>query len=277
MAKTKPSWPRVTGPLAQFAGGFCAELTRLGYTPLTAAAHLRLVAHLSRWLAAQGLDTSALTPSTAEAYFAARRSAGYANERTVRALGPLLDYLRRVGAAPAQVAAIPASATEELLARYRRYLVLERGLAATTADLNVRLVRPFLLERVGQQQNRVELEGLTARDVARFVVRQSAQHPRSVKRVVSALRSLLGFLYLEEAIDRPLTEAVPSPPGWTLAGLPKALSESQVAALLASCDRASARGRRDWRSSPCSPDWGCAPARSPPSPWRTSTGAGENS
>jgi integrase/recombinase XerD len=245
MAKTKPSWPRVTGPLAQYAAGFCAELTRLGYTPLTAAAQLRLVAHLSRWLAAQGLDASALTPSTAEAYFAARRSAGYANERTLRALGPLLDYLRRVGAAPTEVAAIPASATEELLARYRRYLVLERGLAATTADLNVRLVRPFLLERVGQQQSRGDLEGLTARDVAGFVVRQSAQQPRSVKRVVSALRSLLGFLYLEEAIDRPLAEAVPSPPGWTLAGLPKALSESQVAALLASCDRASATGRRD--------------------------------
>src|SRR6266536_754725 len=194
MAKTKPSWSRVTGPLAQYADGFRGELDRLGYTPLTAAGHLRLVAHLSRWLVAAGLDTSALTPSTVERYFAARRSAGHANERTVRALGPLLDYLRRVGAAPAQVAAIPASATEQLLARYWRYLVLERGLAATTADLNVRLVRPFLLERVGRQQSRVDLEGLTARDVAGFVVRQAAQQPRSVKRVVSALRSLLGFL-----------------------------------------------------------------------------------
>jgi hypothetical protein len=54
MAKTKPSWPEVTGPLAEYAGGFRTELARLGYTPLTAAAQLRLMAHLSRWLDADG-------------------------------------------------------------------------------------------------------------------------------------------------------------------------------------------------------------------------------
>ena len=35
MAKTKPSWPSVTRPLAEYAVGFRAELARLGYTPLT--------------------------------------------------------------------------------------------------------------------------------------------------------------------------------------------------------------------------------------------------
>jgi site-specific recombinase XerD len=38
---------------------------------------------------------------------------------------------------------------------------------------------------------------------------------------------------------------VPSPAGWTLTGLPKALEEDQVAALLASCDLDTATGRRD--------------------------------
>ena len=231
MAKTKPSWPQVTGPLAQHAEGFRIELSGLGYTPLTAAAHMRLMAHLSRWLAAEGLETSRLTSSTAEAYFAERRAVGYANERTVGALRPLLDYLRRVGAAPIADAAIPASATEQLLARYKSYLTVERGLATTTAELNVRLVRPLLFEHAGGQESGVELKELTARDIAAFVVEQSAQRPRSIKRVVTALRSLLGFLYIEGLIDQPLAKAVPSPPGWTLTGLPKALSESQVAAL----------------------------------------------
>ena len=48
MAKTKPSWPEVTGPLAEYADGFRAELARLGYTPLSAACQMRLMAHLSR-------------------------------------------------------------------------------------------------------------------------------------------------------------------------------------------------------------------------------------
>lgn len=104
------------GPLAEHAGGFRAELARLGYTPLTAASQLRLVAHLSRWLAAEGLGTSAPTTPVVEMYFAGRRSAGYANERTVAALGPLPGYLRELGTVPVVVAEGSVTATGQLLA-----------------------------------------------------------------------------------------------------------------------------------------------------------------
>jgi integrase/recombinase XerD len=243
MAKTKPCWPSVTEPLAQYAGGFRAELARLGYTPLTAGTQLRLMAHLSRWLAAEGLGASALTVPAAERYFGDRRSAGYANERTVAALGPLLGYLRRLGAAPVAVVASPATATGQLLARYKTYLTLERGLAASTAELNARLLRPFLDEHAAA--GRLELMELTAGDVTSFVLEQSARRSRSVKRIVSALRSFLGFLYVEGLIGQPLAKAVPSPPGWTLTGLPRALPGSEVAALLATCDAERPAGRRD--------------------------------
>ena len=245
MAKTKPSWPRVAAPLAEYAEGFRTELTRLGYTPLTTAGQMRLVSHMSRWLASEGLDMTELTSSTIETYFAARRAAGYTNERTPGAARRLMEYLRRVGAAPIPAEAVPGSATEMLLARYKTYLAVERGLAATTVDLNVRLVSPFLAEHTREDGERVDLQGLTARQVGEFVVEQATRRPRSVKRIVSALRSFLGFCYVERLIDQPLAEAVPSPPGWTLTGLPKALSQSQVDALLGSCDLQTATGRRD--------------------------------
>ena len=146
MAKTKPSWPEVTGPLAEYADGFRAELARLGYTPLSAACQLRLMAHLSRWMTAEGLSARDLDMPAAERYFAARRSAGYANERTVEALGPLLGYLRALGAAPLPPAE-PVTETGQLLDRFGAYLASERGLAPTTVALNVRLARPFLQQR----------------------------------------------------------------------------------------------------------------------------------
>src|ERR1700751_858781 len=105
MAKTKPCWAKVTGPLAEYADGFRDELFRLGYTPLTAACELRLAAHLSRWMTAGGFGTQDLDMPAAERSFAGRRSAGYANERTVEALGPLLGSLRRLGAVPLPPAA----------------------------------------------------------------------------------------------------------------------------------------------------------------------------
>ena len=113
-AMTSPSWARVDGPLAPYAGGFRAELERLGYTPLTAATHVRLMAHLSRWLAREGAEASGLTPAVVEAYFAERRAAGYAGHVTGRALRPLLGYLRRLGVVP-PAAPLAASAEERLL------------------------------------------------------------------------------------------------------------------------------------------------------------------
>ena len=99
-------------------------------------------------------------------------------------------------------AAIPASATEQLLTRYKSYLTAERGLAATTAELNVRLVRPLLFEHAGEQESRIELKELTARDIAAFVVEQSAQRPRSInaRRNRTCVRS---WASLHRGVDRP--------------------------------------------------------------------------
>jgi site-specific recombinase XerD len=243
MAKTQPSSPHVTGPLAEYVGDFRLHLVRAGYTPLTAAAHLRLMAHLSRWLAVRNLGPSALDETTVEDYFAQRRADGYINERTKGALHPLLEHLRRQGVAPPPTLLEPATPVELLLAEYGAWMRLERGLSETTIDLNARLVRSFLVGRV--VGDHIELESLRAKDVGDFVMSQARHRPRSVKRIVTALRSLLRFLYLEGHIAQPLAAAVPGVPGWTLVGLPKALNDSQVAALLATCDRKTATGLRD--------------------------------
>ena len=182
MAKTKPCWARVTGPLAEYAAGFRDELFRLGYTPLTAACQLRLTAHLSRWMTAEGLTAPDLDMPAAERYFAARRLAGYANERTTEALGPLLGYLRRLRTAPLPPAA-PATETSLLLDRFAAYLASERGLAPGTVALNVRLARPFLQQRALEHGGRPDLEQLTAGEVRAFVLDQARKQPRSAKRI----------------------------------------------------------------------------------------------
>ena len=127
-----PSRVRLTGPLKPYARGFAAELSRQGYTPVSAAVQLRLLAHVSRWLAGEGLDATGLAPEVVERFLAARRAAEYTNHRSGKALGPLLGHLRGLGATPppAEAALTPV---EALLERYRRFLATERGLAASTA------------------------------------------------------------------------------------------------------------------------------------------------
>jgi hypothetical protein len=72
-----PSRVRITGPLAAFADGFAAELSKQGYRPNAAANQLQLLAHLSRWLASRRQDATTLTDSVLDEFLNARRAQGY--------------------------------------------------------------------------------------------------------------------------------------------------------------------------------------------------------
>jgi site-specific recombinase XerD len=239
-----PSHARVTGPLQQYAPGFVAELARLGYTANSASGQMLVMAHLSRWLAGEGVGAAGVTPQVAEQFLAARRTAGYTLYLSPKALVPVLGYLRTLGVVPAPSAPVPVTAADVLLARYRGYLTCERGLAPATARGYADFVRPFLagLEDAGE----LVLGRLTPAEITAFVLAACPGKPKgSAKLTVTALRSLLGFLHVEGLISEPLAQHVPSVASWRLAGLPRALQPGQVSALLASCDRRTAVGRRD--------------------------------
>jgi integrase/recombinase XerD len=236
---------RMSGPLKPYARGFATELSQQGYTQFSAGSQVRLVAHLSRWLESEDLDETALTPIAVEAFLAARRAAGYVDHRSSKALAPLLAYLRELGAAPSVPPIVAATPEEVLLERYRRYLTMERGLVASTVRYYVDMVRPFLAARV--TDGGFDLEHLAAGDVTAFVL---AECPRrsvpSAKLLVTALRSLLTFLHVDGVLEWSLTAAVPSVADWRLAGLPQALEPDNVRRLLASCDRGTVAGSRDF-------------------------------
>ena len=84
----------VAGPLAPYAEGFREDLLGQGYSWGSAAHQVHLMAHLSRWLEAQGLDPAALDERVAGQFLAARRADGYAALCSAKAVAPLLGYLR---------------------------------------------------------------------------------------------------------------------------------------------------------------------------------------
>lgn len=235
---------RVLGPLGPYAVGFAAELTRLGYTLFSARGQLRLAAHLSRWLAGEGLDASMLTPAVVARFLVARRGAGYTGYLSPKGLSPLLGYLRGLDVTPLPVVAEPEGAVEVLLERYRGYLVGERGLGAPTARGYVDLARPFVLSRV--TADGVDVAGLSVADVVGFVLAVSGERtPKGTQQVVSVLRSLLRFCHVQGLLGVPLAAAVPKVAN-RRAGLPRFLEPAQVGSLLASCDRGGVAGRRDF-------------------------------
>ena len=240
----RPSRVRVSGPLEPYADGFRQELGRLGYTAHSASDQLQLMAHVSRWLEGRQLGVGDLTLVRVEEFLVARRAEGYTLWLSTKAMAPALVYLRGVGAAPTPDRLEPATPAEELLDAYRAYLVEERGLAGGTVAGYLHVARLFLAARSADGE--LDLE-LSAADVHEFVLDECrGRSTGSAKYIVCGLRALLRFLFLQSHIEAELADAVPSVAGWRLAGLPKALDPGEVAALLASCDRRSRFGRRDY-------------------------------
>jgi integrase/recombinase XerD len=232
---------RVSGPLAEYAAGFAAYLAGAGYRPLSAANQVRLLAHLSRWLEDRGLAPGELTGQRVREFLAARRAAGYTCRLSERGLAPLLDCLRGLGVVPEPGRPVPAAAVDVLLDRYRSYLAVERGLAASTVRYYLDEARGFLSGR------ECGLGALSAAEVSGFVAAECRRRSTGAAKIlVTALRSLLRFLVVEGLVTPGLQDTVPAVAGWRGGGLPKALPDGQVAALLAACDRGTATGRRDF-------------------------------
>lgn len=233
---------RVVGPLESYAAEFAKHLERLGYTVSTRRQHMTLVAHLSRWLAGEGLDASGLTVAVARRYVRARAAAGYRAFRSGRSLDPLLCYLREVGAAPAEPPTV-LTAVDALVERFRTYLLSERGLKPDVAAFYVVSVRPFVSTVV--VGDAIDVANLSARAVTAFLsdlARSLA--PKTVQGRASALRALLRFWFLDGVTDADLSTSVPKV-AHRSTGLPKGLPAGQVGALLASCDLQTVDGLRD--------------------------------
>ena len=241
-----PSRVRISGPLSAFAAGFADELANQGYRPSPACKQMWLLAHLSRWLGDEGLDVSELHASQVERFLRARHAAGYTYPRSIKAMQPILAFMRGLGVVPLPPLPTPSGPVEAALERYRRYLTVERGLGTGTARGYVDAVRLFLQGRFLPDGLALDLEHLTATDVISFVIKRCPQQGRSAaKLTVTALRSLLGFLHVDGVIVQSLAAAVPSVACRRLTGLPKGLDHDQVRRLLASCDSHTPNGRRD--------------------------------
>ena len=238
---------KVSGPLSGLAAGFTEHLIQRGYKPKPARRQIYLLNHLSKWLASEGLDVENLHAKQVERFQRDRYAAGYRSLPSIRAMQPILGYLHDIGIAVAVLPALAIGALEAFVERFHTYLTVERGVRDETAFRYIHLIRPFLQTRVLPDGLALDFRSLTAGDVISFVVKTCPRlNPGMAGLTVTALRSILGFLHVDGAIDRSLLSAVPTVPGRQLTGLPKGLSPDQVKRLLASCDTNARSGSRDF-------------------------------
>ena len=244
----KPSWPQVSGPLGGHASAYRKELAGLGYSPWTASAHLYLMADVSRWLDENEVAPETFTSARVNQFLASRRAAGQHRRLSPRGLIPLLGYLRAAGVLSEEAEEEPASPTDRLVKEFVGYLATERGLAPRTIVGYERVARRFLLDCAPDAPAKDwSVADLDARQVNVFLLMDTARlSVGSANNVTTALRALLRFFYVRGFTSTSLSGCVPRGGNWRDSCRAVDLTSGDVRRLLASCDRRTAIGRRDF-------------------------------
>lgn len=242
---TKACVVNAGGPLVPFVGELEEALASDGYSHQRARLLLGLVAEVSHWLEARGLQVGDLAPDVIDRFFAGR-DPGRSRCRTSRSWKPVMGHLQDLGVVPRvpELACGRTDAETELLESFQCWCVTQRGLTAPTADAYARRVATFLaLWRPDAQFVISDLDG--AGILATIAAAAEMMPSPSLRCTVTALRSFLRFLHVTGQTRTSLVSAVPALKAWPRTTLPSVLSAEEARRLVAACDPATARGRRD--------------------------------
>ena len=234
-------------PLASHIDGFAVLLRGQGYVAETVRQKCALLADLSQWLGVRGLPLNKLDEALVAQFHTDRCPRDRQQMRRGRAAttSQILNYLRDLGCIPTPSVTIGSSPVDVLLGDYEKFLRSERGLAPATLKNYLPIVQRFLVER--PDSHVLRFDELRAADLHGFIIRSAQRGSLGrAKLMVTAMRSFLRFLRQRGILSIDLAAAMPGVANWRLSHLPKTLPPHQVEQLLASCDRDTPAGQRDY-------------------------------
>jgi site-specific recombinase XerD len=250
---------RARGDLNIINAVFVSDLRARGYSLATIGLYRQAVENCGDWLKAQGTQIGDFGEDSmvgfVGAYAAKCRRHQWAVYRVQvcrRALQRWLLFLRRQGLA--QPASHPWSTPQERLLRaYDCYLAQVAGLAVGTRRNHQVQAQRFLqwLDRKDRKQ-RAALKPLGPQEVIRYVTQCARLFPAPTARnMASGLRCFLRFLAWTKRSGPYLDQVVPTLAPWPRGDLPQGLAEREYRRFLASFDRATALGCRDYALALC--------------------------
>jgi site-specific recombinase XerD len=232
------------GPVASYVIPFAQWLVDRGYGLVSTRNQVLMAAGFSKWLRQKGIELSDIGGDHPGRYLLDRAQRPKLGDNA--ALQHLLVFLRSHNAIAEEIEADhnPSPVEQHVLA-YEQYLQDARGLSRQTI-INYRpVVRDLLNFRLSDGE--VSLTQLRAVDVTNFVQKRiSRLNMRRAKIMTTALRSFLSYARYRGDITSDLAAAVPIVANWSLSSIPRAIGRDEVARLLASIDRDTPVGCRDY-------------------------------
>jgi integrase/recombinase XerD len=223
-----------------------SRLLELRYAKEVLRQHLHEWLRFSVYLAKNGSSSLPVTGADLVREYTLERTAGTSasRSRVLRASVRILletdeqgQFRRRVGSPPTTPAWF-----DPILIRYLQFVRVHRGLAQKTARKYIQQLSVFAhyLEGAGMRQ----LGGITPQHVRQFY--ENAEHGVPRRSYGSTLRAFFRWTAAQGWIFSSLSDAIPRPRQYRYVSLPDVLSQSEVDRILATVDRSTPLGRRDY-------------------------------
>jgi site-specific recombinase XerD len=175
-----------------------------------------------------------------------RRKNGYSmpGGRGSRAARSVLRYLRASGIVPPEL--LPDRAYTRVLEEWSAFLYRHRGLGANSVALYRRNVERFL-QNLQEDAGPDSLAALSPMRVREYLQHQAPRFARVTrKNLVITLRSFLRFAFGAGYLQRDIAGAIQRVPCFTLDRLPRGPKWEDLPKILATVDRGTPQGRRNF-------------------------------
>lgn len=239
-----------TTPLGPALTHFAQRLEERGYRERTREQYLSICRKLDGYVARRGLHVESLGEELIDTFLVEvttgrrLRESGRLTRRFWRKpLLLLLEQLRTEGVLP------PVATAPDILGpglgEYLAFLREHRGLRQCSLDRQRLHLTRFLDYIAAQSED--DLRRLAIEQVDRYLV-QVARHlaRESISSVCAALRGFLGYLHMRGMVPKDLRGHVTTPRIYPLERMPRSVAWSDIERTLASVDRVSILGHRDY-------------------------------
>ena len=233
------------GPLVHYIDTFASLLVEQGYCRQHIGNKLRMVARFSSWLNTHKIPISAVTQKHIVQFSHENDQQKAGKTGQFSTLRDLMVFLQQSGAVRNEPVPVNRTHVQQVVYLFGRHLIEDKGLSNKTVIQYSPFIECFLTACF--DSNPITLSSLTGKSVIDFIQYEAARlSVVRAKVATNALRAFLRFgVYLGD-INADLIESVPMVASWAMTGIPRAISQQHIQAVLASCNRHSAIGRRDY-------------------------------
>ena len=221
-----------------------------GYHPRIIQMYIRNIEHFGMWLKSNGIKVSSVNKDTINSFLDGHLpnchcdSPCSCNRKYVRAA---LNHL--LGVLPSHNSK-PITPVEKETNRFKMYMDDVCGLSSSTIHHRVCNTIEFLTDTFGNHQ--IKYQNITPCRILKYVSKKAKQlKPSSMKILTVSLRCYFRFLKFEGKYSSNLIDAVPTIPSWKLATIPKTMTKEQLSRFLASFNRKTPCGQRDYAMALC--------------------------